>query len=114
MHLSDAFDFQLQLSDLINEFPPHTLAQIKARPPLISFKANRGVFEDEEPLTIQQYPYAGLYDTKDSSIDKLQPVNTQDKELQPLNAMLTQASEGEPTSNPSFAFTDDEPTSNLS
>ena len=55
LHLSDAFDFQLQLSDLISEFPPHTLAQIKARPPLISFKANRGVFKDEEPLTVQQY-----------------------------------------------------------
>ena len=52
LHLSDAFDFQLQLSDLVKEFPPTTMTQIKNRPPLISFKTGYGIFEDEDPLTI--------------------------------------------------------------
>ena len=85
LHLSDAFDFQLQLSDLVKEFPPHTMAQIKTRPPLISFKANKGVFEDEDPLTIQQFPYAELYDNKDNNINELQHVNTQNDELQHID-----------------------------
>ena len=36
------------------------MTHIKNRPPLISFKAGNGVFEDEDPLTIQQFPYAEL------------------------------------------------------
>ena len=47
LYLTDAFEFQVQLQDLLKVFPQPTLAQIKSRPPLISFKNAAGVFDTD-------------------------------------------------------------------
>ena len=77
LHLSDAFDFHLQLSDLVKEFPPTTMTQIKTGPPLISFKTSKGIFEDEDPLKIQQFPYEELYSNKNNNTNEMQNVNNE-------------------------------------
>ena len=100
LHLADAFDVQLQLSDLVKEFPPSTITQIKNRPPLISFKAGNGVFEDENPITIQQFPYAELYSHEGNDANKiqdedhdLQSANDQEEEINSVNTLRTQPTE---------------------
>ena len=97
LHLSDAFEFQLQLSDLVKEFPPSTINQITNRPPLISFKAGQGVFEDEQPLTIQQFPSAELYNHQDDDPTKqldeannLQRTSVEEHRFNSVNTMNTQ------------------------
>ena len=110
LHLSDAFDFQLQLSDLVKEFPLTIMTHIKNSTPLISFKAGNNIFEDEDPLTIQQFPYAELYSNND--IDNtneiqdvendLQHADDQEEEITSINTLMAQ-----PTDNTNVANGDE-------
>ena len=74
------------------------MTHIENRLPLISFKAGNGVFEDEDPLTIQQFPYAELYSNNDDNkvndipeeVHDLQHADDQEEDITSINTLRAQ------------------------